>query len=183
MHTPLDVVLPLALEETLDRLLGFGRSYDLQPFGLGTRIVGRDDLDLVATVDLRGDRFELVVDLGADGAVSDLRVDVVCEIERRGAERHFRASPLGVNTTISEVYSDNLKLSRKSTAFSVGLFSAERICLSHLSNSSSSCEMVACLYFQCAANPLSAMSSMRWVRICTSTHTPSGPITVECSAS
>ena len=31
----------------------------------------------------------------------------------------FRASPLGVNTTISEVYSDNLKLSRKSTAFSV----------------------------------------------------------------
>ena len=95
----------------------------------------------------------------------------------------FRASPLGVNTTISEVYSDNLKLSRKSTAFSVGLFSAERICLSHLSNSSSSCEMVACLYFQCAANPLSAMSSMRWVRICTSTHTPSGPITVECSAS
>ena len=68
-----------------------------------------------------------------------------------------------------------MKLSRKSTAFSVGLFSAERICLSHLSNSSSSCEMVACLYFQCAANPLSAMSSMRWVRICTSTHTPVGP--------
>ena len=95
VHTPLDVVLPLALEETLDRLLGFGRSYDLQPFGLGTRIVGRDDLDLVATVDLRGDRFELVVDLGADGAVSDLRVDVVCEIERRGAERHFPGLSLG----------------------------------------------------------------------------------------
>ena len=89
VHTPLDVVLPLALEETLDRLLGFGRSYDLQPFGLGTRIVGRDDLDLVATVDLRGDRFELVVDLGADGTVADLRVDVVGEIQRRGAERHL----------------------------------------------------------------------------------------------
>ena len=73
----------------------------------------------------------------------------------------FRASPFGVNTTISEVYSDNLKLSKKSTAFSVGLFSAARICFSHLSNSSSSCEIVACLYFQWAANPLSAISSIR----------------------
>lgn len=88
-----------------------------------------------------------------------------------------------IYSTISDVYSDNLKLSRKSTAFSVGLFSAARICFSQRSNSSSSCEMVACLYFQCAANPRSAMSSIRCVRICTSTQTPSGPITVECSAS
>ncbi len=43
--------------------------------------------------------------------------------------------------------------------------------------------MVACLYFQCAAKPRSAISSIRCVRICTSTHIPSGPITVECNAS
>ena len=60
-----------------------------EPFGLGAGVVGRDDLDLVAAVDLRGDRFEFVVDLGADGAVSDLRVDVVGEVEGRGSERHF----------------------------------------------------------------------------------------------
>ena len=68
-------------------------------------------------------------------------------------------------------------------AFSVGLSSAMRIILNHLSNSSSSCEMAECLYFQWAAMPRSATSSIRRLRICTSTHIPSGPITVECRAS
>ena len=89
LHTPLDVVLAFALQEAFDRLLGLGRGRYFEPFGLGAGVVGRDDLDLVAAVDLRGDRFEFVVDLGADGAVADLRVDVVCEVERRSAERHF----------------------------------------------------------------------------------------------
>ena len=60
----------------------------------------------------------------------------------------FRASPLGVNTAISDVYSDNLKLSRKSTAFSVGPFSASRIFLSQRSSSSSLFDSEAFLYFQ-----------------------------------
>ena len=95
LHAPLDVVLPFAFEETLDRLFGLGRGDRFEPFGLGAGVVGRDDLDLVAAVDLRGDRFEFVVDLGADGAVSDLRVDVVGEVEGRGSERHFPGFALG----------------------------------------------------------------------------------------
>ena len=38
------------------------------------------------------------------------------------------------------------------------------------------------LYFQCAAKPFSAISSMRRLRICTSTQLPSRPITVRCRA-
>ena len=89
LHAVFDVVLALPFEEALDRLLGFGRGDDFEPFGFGASVVGGDDLDLVSAVDLRGDGFELVVDLGADGAVSDLRVDVVREVERRSAVGHF----------------------------------------------------------------------------------------------
>src|SRR4029079_6065387 len=56
-----------------------------------------------------------------------------------------------------------------------------RICLNQLSNRFST--EVPSLYFQWAANPFSAISFMRLVRICTSTHLPCGPITVVCSAS
>src|SRR6202012_5922406 len=37
--------------------------------------------------------------------------------------------------------------------------------------------------FQCAAKPFSAISFIRLVRICTSTHWPRGPITVVCNDS
>ncbi len=37
------------------------------------------------------------------------------------------------------------------------------------------------LYFQCAATPYSAVRCISWVRICSSTGLPSGPITVVCS--
>ena len=153
LYASLDVVLLLALEEAFDGLLGLARGYRVQPLGLGTGIVGRDDFDLVAAVELRSQRFDLVVDLRSDGVVADLGVNLVGEINAVAPKGSLRASPFGVNTTISDVYSDNLKLSRKSIAFSDGEFRAVRIFLSHLSNSSSSCDMVAFLYFQWAANP------------------------------
>ena len=37
------------------------------------------------------------------------------------------------------------------------------------------------LYFQCAAMPYSAVRCMAWVRICSSTGLPPGPMTVVCS--
>lgn len=37
------------------------------------------------------------------------------------------------------------------------------------------------LYFQCAATPYSARWCMEWVRICSSTGLPAGPMTVVCS--
>src|ERR1035437_5733542 len=43
--------------------------------------------------------------------------------------------------------------------------------------------LVPSLYFQCAANPFSAISFIRLVRICTSTHLPLEPITVVCKSS
>ena len=95
LHAPFDVVLPLAFEKTLDRLLSFGRGDDIEPFGFGACVVGGDDFDLVAAVDLRGDRFDLVVDLGADGAVADFRVYVVREVQRSGSVRHFSSFSFG----------------------------------------------------------------------------------------
>ena len=95
LHAPFDVVLPLAFEKTLDRLLSFGRGDDVEPFGFGACVVGRYDLDLVAAVDLCGDRLDLVVDLGADGTVSDLRVYVVREVQCGGSVRHFPSLSFG----------------------------------------------------------------------------------------
>src|SRR5438552_18921636 len=56
-----------------------------------------------------------------------------------------------------------------------------RICWNHLSKRLSSGP--PSLYFQWAAKPFSAISFILFVRICTSTHRPSGPITVVCNAS
>src|SRR3954468_23025748 len=61
------------------------------------------------------------------------------------------------------------------------LVMTSRICWNHLSKRLSS--EVSSLYFQCAASPFSAISFIRLVRICTSTHLPCGPITVVCNAS
>src|SRR3982750_4122397 len=61
------------------------------------------------------------------------------------------------------------------------LLITSRICWNHLSKRLSSA--VPSLYFQCAARPFSAISFIRLVRICTSTHLPCGPITVVCRAS
>lgn len=86
LHAVLDVVLPLALEEALDGLLGLGRRDDVEPLRLGSGVVGRDDFNLVTAVERRGDGLQLVVDFGADSVVADFRVDVVGKVERRGAE-------------------------------------------------------------------------------------------------
>lgn len=89
LYASLDVVLLLALEEALDGLLGLACGYRVQPLGLGTGIVGRDDFDLVAAVELRSQRFDLVVDLRSDGVVADLGVNLVGEIQCGGAEGQF----------------------------------------------------------------------------------------------
>ena len=94
-HTSFDVVLLFAFEEVLDRLLGLARRHQVEPFGFGACVVGGDDFDLVAAVDLCGDRLDLVVDLGADGTVSDLRVYVVREVQCGGSVRHFPSLSFG----------------------------------------------------------------------------------------
>ena len=83
-----------------------------------------------------------------------------------------RSSPLGVNTMISRAKRLSLKVSKRSSVLGCG---SSRISLMELIQRSSSLlsnALVASLYFQCAASPRSAMSSMRSERICTSTHRP-----------
>ncbi len=89
--------------------------------------------------------------------------------------------PFGVNTAISEAKRFIFRVSRKSMALGFGSSSMSLIVRSH-SLSSLSSSLSPLLYFQWAANPFSAISSMRRERICTSTQLPSGPITVRCSA-
>src|SRR6185295_11753576 len=74
-----------------------------------------------------------------------------------------------------------LKSCRKSMLSVSWLLITSLICWNHLSKRLSSA--APSLYFQCAANPFSAISFIRLVRICTSTHLPCGPITVVCRAS
>ena len=86
-------------------------------------------------------------------------------------------SPLGVKTKISVLNKFSLIVSRKSIAFGSGCSSISLIVFNHTSNSDSSSESPT-LYFQCAAKPRSAISSIFSLRICTSIQFPSGPITV-----
>src|SRR5690606_13104798 len=73
-----------------------------------------------------------------------------------------------------------LKSSTKSSAFCSGLLNRFRTFCIHWSRPLSEEDS---LYFQCAAKPFSAISFIRLVRICTSTHWPRGPITVVCKDS
>jgi hypothetical protein len=57
LHAPFDVVLPLAFEKTLDRLLSFGRGDDVEPFGFGACAAENDfggGYDLYGVLDSRG---------------------------------------------------------------------------------------------------------------------------------
>ncbi len=90
-------------------------------------------------------------------------------------------SPLGVNTYISRENRLSLMVSSTSMALGSGFASMSLIVRIQLSSSVSS-SYTPLLYFQCAAYPSSAMSSIFRERICTSIHFPSGPIAVRCSA-
>ncbi len=89
--------------------------------------------------------------------------------------RNLRKSPFGVNTKISSVYNSIREFLSSSSSV---LESLSSICLTLASQFNSSSARAPSLYFQCAACPFSAISSMRFVRICTSTHLFSGPKTV-----
>ena len=94
-------------------------------------------------------------------------------------------SPLGVNTKISDAKRLSFMASRKSMASGCGSSSISLMVCSHsLSSPSSSVNSISppSLYFQCAANPCSAISSILSERICTSIHRPCFDISVTCSA-
>ena len=92
-------------------------------------------------------------------------------------------SPLGVNTKISLAKRLSLMVSRKSMASGCGSSRISLMVLSQLLSSlSSSTTTSPSLYFQWAANPCSATSSMWSERICTSIHLPCFDMRVTCSA-
>ena len=85
-------------------------------------------------------------------------------------------SPAGVNTYISPTNRFSLKSSIKSMVLVSGFSNSSLIFFIHSSNELSL--PPDCLYLQCAAYPFSAISSIRLLLICTSTHFPPSPITV-----
>ena len=124
-------------EKTLDRLLSFGRGDDVEPFGFGACVVGvmiSIWSPLLICVVIGSILWLILAPMALFPIFECMSYAKSSAVAPYGI---FRASPLGVNTAISDVYSDNLKLSRKSTAFSVGPFSASRIFLSQRSSSSS----------------------------------------------
>ena len=92
-------------------------------------------------------------------------------------------SPFGVNTNISEANRFSFMASRKSIASGCGSSSISfMVCSQSFSSPSSSVISVPSLYFQWAANPCSAISSIRSERIWTSIHWPCFDISVTCKA-
>ena len=80
--------LKLALEPLVDLVLGLTALDDLQPVAAGAPgVLGRDDLNTVAALDLVVDIDQLPVDSGADHPVAHRRVDGVGKIHRGGAHR------------------------------------------------------------------------------------------------
>ena len=71
----LDILALLAQEILIQSFLGLGGRYELKPFFLRVLTVGGQYLDLVAALQLIGQRHERVVDLGADTMLADLGVE------------------------------------------------------------------------------------------------------------
>ena len=86
-------------------------------------------------------------------------------------------SPLGVNTKTSSSYKSILNWSM---IFMESFSECSKASRTEVSHSSKPLSPLTPLYLQCAASPRSAISSILCVRICTSTHLPSGPMTVIC---
>ena len=82
------LVALLALEPGADLLARLVGAHDVQPVARGPmRRLGGDDLDDVAVVQPVVERHQPVVDLGADGAVADIGMDAVGEVERAWRRR------------------------------------------------------------------------------------------------
>ena len=82
----LGVVARLGLEPLADLVAGAGGLDERQPVARRAALaLGGEDLDDVARVELVVQRHDLAVDLGAHAAVADVGVDLVREVERRGA--------------------------------------------------------------------------------------------------
>ncbi len=90
------LVALLALEPLADLLAGMAGGDDVEPVARrAVGALGGDDLHDVAVLQPVVKRHEPVVDLGADAGVSDLGVDAVGEVERRGARGQVLDLALG----------------------------------------------------------------------------------------
>ena len=75
-----------ALNQALDLVARAGRLDHREPVARRAALaLGGEDLDDVARLQLVVQRHDLAVDLGADAAVADVGVDLVGEVQRRGA--------------------------------------------------------------------------------------------------
>ena len=82
----LGVLTGFGLEPGLDLVAGTGSPHEGEPVARRPALaLGGQDLDDVARAQLVGQRHDLSVDLGAHATVSDVGVDLVGEVERRGA--------------------------------------------------------------------------------------------------
>ena len=82
----LGVVARLGLEPGLDLVAGAGRLDQREPVARRAALaLGGEDLDDVARLQLVVQRHDLAVDPRADAAVADVGVDLVGEVQRRGA--------------------------------------------------------------------------------------------------
>ena len=95
---PVDDVLValLALEPLADLLAGVAGAHDLEPVARrAVGALGGHDLDDVAGLEPVVERHEPVVDLGPDRPVTDVGVDAIGEVERRGAGGQVLDGALG----------------------------------------------------------------------------------------
>src|SRR6185295_19762990 len=87
---PADLERPLLLlrvEPLADLALGARGDDERQPVAARLAVRAGQDLDHVAVLERGPDRHQLAVDARSRAAVSQIGVDVVGEIERRGAAR------------------------------------------------------------------------------------------------
>ena len=92
----LGVLARLGLEPGLDLVAGARGLDQRQPVARRAALaLGREDLDDVARLQLVVQRDDLAVHARADAAVADVRVDLVREVQRRGADRERLDLALG----------------------------------------------------------------------------------------
>ena len=101
------IFLALLTEPAVDPVLGLGALDDLQPVPAGSLgILGGDDLDPVAVVDLCLDGHQLSVDAGTDHPVSDGGMDGIGKVDgtgTRGKGLHISGRREDIDVLVEEV--------------------------------------------------------------------------------
>ena len=156
-----------AAQASLNFAFGFGRGDIFEPFVLDLLVARRENLNLVAALEMVHERHQFMIDLGADAMRAQERVDAESKVKGGGVGRHRLDFALGREDDDFRRKEIELDGVEQVEVSGCGSSRISLMVCNHPSILSSSGWLTPSLllYFQWAATPCSSMSSIRCERI------------------